>query len=154
MPDKEFGPWNPGIESQVPKELRHLATIFRPENVFTSVAAAAELRGLTGLSLSELVVFRPQRLALHQLLVQITADFAVPDGTRIADLGLNFREIARQLLSRYLEPAMDTITAVYRRALQDANDVIEPALSRLKRNWGLQEIAEFEKLAAAATGAA
>ena len=44
MPDKEFGPWNPGIESQVPKELCHLATIFRPENVFTGVAAAAELR--------------------------------------------------------------------------------------------------------------
>jgi len=154
MPDKEFGPWNPGIESQVPKELCHLATIFRPENVFTGVAAAAELRGLTGLSLSELVVFRPQRLALHELLVRITADFAVPDGTRIADLGLNFREIARQLLSRYLEPAMDTITAVYRRALQDANAIIEPALSGLKRNWGLQEIAEFEKLAAAATNAA
>jgi hypothetical protein len=154
MPDMEFGPWNPGIDSQVPKELRHLATIFRPENVFTSVAAAAELRGLTGLSLSELVVFRPRRLALHELLVRVTADFAVPDGTRIADLGLNFREIARQLLARYLEPAMDAITAVHRRALQDANDIIEPALSRLKRNWGLQEIAEFEKLAAGAANAA
>ena len=95
LPDKEFGPWNPGIESQVPRELRHLATIFRAENVFTSIAAAGELHSLTGFNLSELVVFRPQRLALHELLVRITADFAVPDGTRIADLGLNFREIAR-----------------------------------------------------------
>ena len=146
----EFGPWNPGLESQVPKELRHLATIFRADHVFTSVAAAGEMRGLTGFSLSELVVFRPQRLALHELLVRITADFAVPDGTRIADLGLNFREIARLLLSRYLEPAMDAITAAYRRAERDVNDVIEPALSRLGRNWGPQEIAEFEKLAAAA----
>ena len=150
----EFGPWNPGIESQVPKELRHLATIFRADNVFTSVAAAGELRGLTGFSLSELVVFRPQRLALHELLVRITADFAVPDGTRIADLGLNFREIARLLLSRYLEPAMDAITAAYGRAERDVNDVIEPALSRLGRNWGPQEIAEFEKLAGAAAAAA
>jgi hypothetical protein len=154
MPDKEFGPWNPGIESQVPTELRHLATIFRPENVFSSVAAASELRGLTGFNLSELVVFRPQRLALHELLVRITADFAVPDGTRIADLGLNFREIARQLLSRYLEPAMDTIAAAYRRASRDANDIVEPALSRLGRNWGPQEIAEFEKSAAAGANAA
>jgi hypothetical protein len=151
---REFGPWNPGIESQVPKELRHLATIFRAENVFTSVAAANELRGLTGFNLSELVVFRPQRLALHELLVRITADFAVPDGTQIADLGLNFREIARLLLSRYLEPAMDTITAAYRGASRDVNDIIEPALSRLSRNWGPQEIAEFEKLAAAAGNAA
>ena len=154
LPDKEFGPWNPGIESQVPRELRHLATIFRAENVFTSIAAAGELHGLTGFDLSELVVFRPQRLALHELLVRITADFAVPDGTRIADLGLNFREIARLLLSRYLEPAMDAITAVHRRASREANDVIEPALSHLSRNWGPQEIAEIEKLAAAGTGAA
>src|ERR1700677_4614289 len=153
LPDKEFGPWNPGIESQMPRELRHLATIFRAGNVFTSIAAASELRGLTGFNLSELVVFRPQRLALHELLVRITADFAVPDGTRIADLGLNFREIARLLLSRYLEPAMDDITAAYARASQEANEVIEPALSRLKRNWGPQEIAEFEQLSAAADNA-
>jgi hypothetical protein len=150
----EFGPWNPGIESQVPKELRHLATIFRAENVFTSVAAAGELRGLTGFKLSELVVFRPQRLALHELLVRITADFAVPDGTRIADLGLNFRQIARLLLSRYLEPAMSAITAAYGGAARDVNGVIESALSRVGRNWGPAEIAEFESLAAASAGPA
>ncbi len=149
-PDNKFGPWNPGIESEVPKDLRHLATIFRAENVFTSLAAAGELRGLTGFNLSELVVFRPQRLALHELLVRITADFAVPDGTRIADLGLNFREIARLLLSRYLDPAMDDITAAYLGASRDLNAVIEPALAHLSRNWGPQEIAELEKSAAVA----
>jgi hypothetical protein len=153
-PDKEYGPWNPGIESQVPMELRHLATIFRAENAFTSIAAACELRGLTGFNLSELVVFRPRRLALHELLVRVTADFAVPDGTRIADLGLNFREIARLMLARYLEPAMDAIEATYRRARQEANDIIQAALSRLNRNWGPQEIAEFERLSAAAANAA
>jgi hypothetical protein len=154
MADTEFGAWNPGIESQVPKELRHLATIFRSENVFTGFAAAGELRGLTGFNLSELVVFRPQRLALHELLVRVTADFAVPDGTRIADLGLNFREIARLLLSRYVEPAMGGITAAYQRASQQVSEVIEPALLRLSRNWGPQEIVEFERLSAAAGNAA
>ena len=152
--DNEFGPWNPGVESHVPQELRHLATIFRAENVFTSIAAATELRGLTGFSLCDLVVFRPQRLTLHELLVRVTADFAVPDGTRIADLGLNFREIARLLLSRYLEPAMDAIVQCYARALQDANSIIESALSRLNRNWGPEEIAEIERLAAASAAAA
>ncbi len=83
----------------MPKELRSLATIFRPENVTTSVAAADELRGLTGFAHSELVVFRPQRLALHELLIRVTADFAVPDGSRIGDLGINFREIAGRLLA-------------------------------------------------------
>jgi hypothetical protein len=91
---------------------------------------------------------------MHELLVRITADFAVPDGTRIADLGLNFREIARLLLSRYLEPAMDAITAAYRCASQEANEVIEPALSCLNRNWGPQEIADFERLSVAAANPA
>ena len=104
--EKNAGPWNPGVLSQMPKELRPLATIFRPENVFTSVAAADELQGLTGFGLNELVVFRPQRLALHELLIRVTADFAVPDGSQIGDLGINFRRIASRILTRYVEPEM------------------------------------------------
>src|SRR5277367_4555768 len=127
----EYGPWNPGIVSQVPKELRHLATIFRPEHVVSSLASVMELHGLTGFALSELAIFRPQRLALHELLIRITADFAVPDGTRIEDLGLNFREIARSLLSRYLEPSMEAIVAAHRCARRDARIAIESALSGL-----------------------
>ena len=49
---KAFGPWHPGIESQLPRELLPLSTMFRPENVRTSVAQARELRDLTGLDLS------------------------------------------------------------------------------------------------------
>jgi hypothetical protein len=151
--DSHYGPWNPGIESQVPKELRHLATIFRSENTFTNIAAATELRGLTGFGLSELVVFRPQRLALHELLVRVTADFAVPDGTRIEDLGLNFREIARLLLSRYLEPAMDVLNEVHRQARLEIHKLIEPACSRLSRSWGPAEIAQIERLGSGSASA-
>ena len=146
-PSNEFGPWNPGIQSQVPIELLHLATIFRSENVFTTMAAAAELKGLTGFGLSELVVFRPQRLALHELLVRVTADFAVPDGTKIEDLGLNFREIARLLLLQYLAPHMDSIVGVYDRVRHDAKSTIDAALLRMGRGWGPEHIAEFERLA-------
>jgi hypothetical protein len=153
LPDSEYGPWNPGIQSQVPKELLHLATMFRPENVFTSVAAAIELRGLTGFGLSELVVFRPRRLALHELLVRVTADFAVPDGTRIEDLGLNFREIARLLLSRYLEPEMSAISGAYEHARRETRAVIDRALLGLRRDWGPQHIVEFERRAAASAEA-
>jgi hypothetical protein len=147
-PEREYGPWNPGIQSQMPKELLPLATIFRSENVFTSIACAAELRSLTGFGLSELVVFRPQRLALHELLIRVTADFAVPDGTRIEDLGLNFREIARRLLSKYLEPQMDSIVGAYDRARRDLARIIDAALSRLGRDWGPEQIAAFERAAA------
>ncbi len=123
------GPWNPGIQSQVPKGLRHLSTIFRPENVYTSMAAVAELQGLTGFSASELVAFRPQRLALHELLIRVTADFAVPDGSRIGDLGINFREIAGLLFDRYLLPEMEAITAVYERTRRELQNAMDAALA-------------------------
>src|ERR1700761_3792880 len=96
--DSVPSPWNPGLQSSIPKEWRSLATLFRPENVLTDLAAAEELRGLTDLSLSELVVFRPERRALHELLIRVTADFVVPDGSRIGDLGINFRKIAGRVL--------------------------------------------------------
>jgi len=109
----EYGPWNPGIVSEVPAGLRHLATILRPENVFTSLTGALELQKLTGFPLGELVAFQPRRLVLHEALVRVTADFSVPDGARIEDLGINFREIMRLLLARYLEPQMESITAAF-----------------------------------------
>jgi hypothetical protein len=146
----DSGAWTPGIQSQMPTQLRHLATIFRPENVFTSIAAAGELRGLTGFSLSELAIFRPRRLALHELLVRVTADFAVPDGSRIGDLGINFREIARLLLARYLEPQMSDIDGAYQRTRQQLQNVLATAMSSLGRGWGPDEIAEIGRLAAAA----
>ena len=125
------GPWNPGIHSQVPQELRHLSTIFRADNVFTSIAAATELQGLTGIPPSELVAFRPQRLALHELLIRVTADFAVPDGSRIGDLGINFREMAGVLLERYLVPQMDAITAAYDHARHELRRAIGAALAQV-----------------------
>jgi hypothetical protein len=109
---EQSGPWNPGIQSVVPKELLALSTIFRSENVATSVAAALELQGLTGLSLSDLVVFRAERLALHELLIRVTADFVVPDGSRIEDLGISFREMTSNLLARHILPNLQSFIRV------------------------------------------
>src|SRR5258708_17377126 len=128
------GPWTPGVESQFPRDLRHLSTIFRPENVSTSIAAAADMQGLTGFSPSELVAFRPQRLALHELLIRVTADFAVPDGSRIGDLGINFREMASLLLERHLVPEMDAITAAYDRTRRELRNAIDGVLAGLGRD--------------------
>jgi len=109
QPDGQYGPWNPGIQSDLPKELLALSTIFRPENVTTSVPAALELQGLTGLHLSELVVFRAERLALHELLIRVSADFVVPDGSRVEDLGISFREMTGNLLARHILPNLQTL---------------------------------------------
>ena len=146
QPDGNFDAWNPGIQSQIPKQLRHLATVFRPENVFTSLAAARELRDLTGLGLSELVAFRPQRLALHEVLIRVTADFAVPDGSRIGDLGVNFREMVRQLLSRHIEPQSRAIIQAYERTRKALEDCLSAALRGVGRGWGPMEIAQLQQL--------
>jgi len=109
---EQYGPWNPGIQSVVPRELLALSTIFRPENVTTSVAAALEMQGLTGLSLSDLVVFRPERLALHELLIRVSADFVVPDGSRVEDLGISFREMTSNLWARHIQPNLKSLIDV------------------------------------------
>ena len=110
------GPWNPGLVSELPRELKPLCTIHREENASSSLAAIAELQPLTGLPEAELVSFRPERLLLHELLVRVTADFSVPDGPRIEDLGINFRRIVTLLLERYLEPRMPAIAAAFEAA--------------------------------------
>jgi hypothetical protein len=125
----ESGPWNPGIASQLPVELRHLCTVFRPGNVFTDLSAATELQLLTGLRAMQLVAFRPQRLILHELLIRITADFSVPDGSRIEDLGINFRGIASLIMKRYLEPQMPAITSAFARTRSTLAEAIHTAFA-------------------------
>ncbi|HET9576745.1 MAG TPA: hypothetical protein VFP44_02900 [Usitatibacter sp.] len=108
-----YGPWHPGVESPIPEELRPLATVFRPENVLTPMAAARELRDLTGLDLADLVAFRPERLALHEVLIRVTANISVPVGERIGDLGINFRRITRTILASQIEARMQAVAAAY-----------------------------------------
>jgi len=126
-----FGPWNPGIESPVPEHLRHLCTIFRRENSFTSVAKARELGDVSGLELSELATFRPERLALHELLIRVTADFSVPDGPRIEDLGINFRRIVSRIFANYINPEMSSIASACEAAKRCLAAIIEAELAAL-----------------------
>src|SRR5664280_36706 len=107
----EYGPWNPGLESEVPREYLPLSTIFRSENVSTSIAKAHELSDYCGLPVHELVAFRADRLIVHELLIRVIVSLAVPDGRDYEDLGRNFREIAATILNRYIAPHRDGIGA-------------------------------------------
>ncbi len=126
-----YGPWNPGLLSQVPAGLAHRATIFRPESVFNTPAEASELADLTGLDPGTLVVFRPERLVLHELLVRVMADFSVPDGEKIEDLGINFRAMVRTILDRYAQPRMGTLIAAYDETRARIATFIDAELTRL-----------------------
>ena len=116
-----YSPWNPGIESEIPPGYRELETIHDPANVFNGLDAVNQLIAETGLGWQELVSFRTQRLALHELIVRVTADVVVLEGEAEEDLGINFRRITRRIMSAHIEPRMADIE----RAYQDMSARIE-----------------------------
>jgi hypothetical protein len=122
--------WNPGLQSELPREYWPLCTVFRGENVSTSLATARELSDYCGLPAHELVAFRPERLMVHELLIRVTAGVNVPDGSDYEDLGRNFRDIAATILERYLVPRRDQLVRVFEQARQAAATVIDEELSR------------------------
>ncbi len=111
----QYGAWNPGLESELPREYVPLATVFRSENVSTSAAAAHELRDYCGLPAHELVAFRAERLIVHELLVRVTSSISVPDGPDYEDLGRNFRRIAATILDDYIAPHRTRLTELFAR---------------------------------------
>ena len=125
----EFSAWNPGLESQLPREYLPLATVFRPENVSTSIAKAYELSQFCGLPAEELVAFRVERLIVHELLVHVTTAIAVPDGRDDEVLGKNFREIAATILNRFVAPHREELTRIFEQLKEDASAIIAPELT-------------------------
>jgi hypothetical protein len=106
MNQEHYTAWNPGIESEIPVEYRELETIYDPANVYTTINEVNDLATETGLVPEELISFRPHRLALHELIVRITADIVVREGEMEEDLGINFRTIARRIFSKYIIPGL------------------------------------------------
>jgi hypothetical protein len=125
----EHGAWNPGLESELPREYWPLSTMFRSENVSTSVAKAQELSDYCGLPAHELVAFRADRLIVHELLIRVTASLAVPDGTIYEDLGQNFRAIAATILNKYIAPHREELAQVFERVKSAAAATIGQELA-------------------------
>jgi hypothetical protein len=125
----EYGAWNPGLESQLPRAYLPLSTMFRSENVSTGIAKAQELSDYCGLPAHELVAFRADRLIVHELLIAVTTNLSVPDGTNYEDLGANFREIASTILNRYIAPHHDELVQAFERVKSAASALIEQELA-------------------------
>jgi hypothetical protein len=129
-PSEKHSAWNPGLESQLPREYLPLATIFRAENVTTSVAKAYELSDFCGLPAEELVAFRVERLIIHELLVHVTTGIAVPDGLDDEDLGKNFRGIAAAILNRFIAPHREELAGIFEELKNKASAIVERELSQ------------------------
>ena len=121
--------WHPGIKSTLPSEYLPRSSMFRPENVFSSIETATELSDFTGLTIQQLVFFRPERLVIHELLIRVSADIFVSDGNRYEDLGINFRNVASRILSGYIEPEMAAICDLHVALTQQARSIIDQELS-------------------------
>jgi hypothetical protein len=109
--------------------LRPLATIYHPENVLTSLKEADERSAFTGLDPEQHVAFRPERLVVHEALIRVTADISVPDGQHYEDLGINFREITRTILSKHVEPRMAEIVRAHEDLRRRATGLVDQELS-------------------------
>jgi hypothetical protein len=127
-PSAKYSAWNPGLESQLPREYLPLSTIFRAENVSTTVAKAHELSDFCGLPAEELVAFRVERLIIHELLIHVTVGIAVPDGRDYEDLGINFRKIAATILDKFIVPHREDLARVFEQLKQKASEIIEREL--------------------------
>jgi hypothetical protein len=125
----EYGAWNPGLDSQLPRKYLPLSTVFNGENVSTGLAKALELSDFCGLPPHELVAFRANRLIVHELLIGVTTGLSVPDGTNYEDLGANFREIASIILNRYIAPHRAELTQLLEQVRSAASAVITRELS-------------------------
>ena len=126
---ENYGPWNPGIQSRLPTNLWPLMTLLRPENVFTDYKQVKELAAFTGMRPRELVRFRPERLVMHELLIRVSADFQVADGSRYEDLGINTRTIVAKIFNDYLKHNLDSINAAYEDLFQKAENWVQTELS-------------------------
>jgi hypothetical protein len=124
----KYWAWNPGLQSQLPREYLPLSTIFRAENVSTTLAKACELSDFCGLPTEELVAFRVERLIVHELLVHVTTGIAVPDGRDYEDLGKNFREIAATILNRFIAPHREDLARTFEQLTHNARVIIEREL--------------------------
>lgn len=121
--------WHPGISPGVPREFRALETIFRRECVSTDLDEVWEFAHWTGLPHEELSAFRPARLALHELIIRVTADIAVAEGDEEIVFGQNFRRITAKIHDDYIAPQMAAIEAVHADLRQRAEAVVRQILA-------------------------
>ena len=130
-PETGFHAWNPGIESTLPRRFLPLSTLFRPENVVSTLRQLQELNSFSGIAIEELTEFRTERLVVHELLIRVMAELSVSDGSRYEDLGINFRHIVGTVLSKYISPHIDELRAIHDRLRLEASEILRQELEGL-----------------------
>jgi len=138
-----FDAWNPGLSSDIPNELLPLVTLYNIENSDTNYQEARDAASFCGLKPQEMVAFKVSRLAMHEVLIRVTADLYVPDGPNYEDLGLNLRSMAERILTSHAFPKIQELEQEYSRIRLV---VIEKLNARLETDiYGRNTLAAPEK---------
>lgn len=106
--------------------------MFRLENVETEFDQAHELSEFSGLSPFDIVVFRPQRLIVHGLLIRVTTMLSVPDGPDYEELGINLRGMVERLYRIHFAPRQEEFETIFEQVRKEAGDRIAFHLSQLQ----------------------
>jgi hypothetical protein len=114
------------------------------------MAEAREIRGFTGMDWGDVVAFRPSRLALHEVLIRVSADLTVPDGERVEDLGIHFRAMTTRLVAR-LQPKMPELEALHRNVREALSAVSTRALAGLTSENATSKATEWKAWAQGST---
>ena len=108
-----FNAWNPGLSSTIPPHLNPLITLFDKANAFISYDQAQEAVHLTGLPITRLADLNVERMAVHELLIRVTAELSVPDGPSYEYLGLQLRGMVKAIHQHYVKPKLPELTEAY-----------------------------------------
>ena len=122
------GPWNPGLSSTIPERLMSRVTLYDSKNSTVSWDEARSLSDVTGVKPQAMATFRPERLAMHNVLIRVSGELHVPDGPNYADLGINLRGMAAEIFDGHIEPVLDSIAADYAQLCRKAEVYIASEL--------------------------
>ena len=123
-----FDAWNPGLSSEIPEDLFPRVTLYNSENTDTNHQEAKEAAEFCGLKPQDMVTFKVGRLAMHEVLIRVTADLFVPDGPNYEELGLNLRSMAERILTNHVKPKMNELELEYSRICLEITDKLNSQL--------------------------
>ena len=106
--------------------------MFRSENVETGFDETHELAEFSGFSPFDLVVFRPERLIIHELLIRVTSGLSVPDGPDYEELGINLRAMVARIYQHYVAPELASLQALHESVRQEATAIVSAELAALR----------------------
>jgi len=103
-------------------------TLFDARHSYVGWDEARELSEATGLKPQELAITRPERLALHSVLIRVTSQLYVPDGPNYADLGISLREMVKEIHDGFVMLELENIRAAYEDVRHHAERIVADLL--------------------------